>query len=424
MAVAVEAGADHHVRLVESAEQGVQVARIMLTVGIDLDDDVVVTPLREAEPRAHRTPDAQVAGQRQDRCAGPAGDTGGVIGRAVVDHKHVRVRSHLAHFFDDVADRRLFVPRRDDDEQSACTREWHVAQRMSPHRGVVVACPKSCSLTAVPRVFPRTRWATGLALIALLGLAVRLVYVLWFFRYPMVAGGDAFYYHAGANLLVEGHGFIQPTDYFQEHWTVQAAEHPPLYILYLAIPSIVGLKSVLAHQLATCLLGVATVVFMDTRAWRIVGPKTGLAAAFLAAVYPNFWANDGLVLSETLAQLTTVIVILLAYRFWERRDRASALWLGVGLGLVILSRAESVLLLVLVVVPLAVGMRSFPWRRRWVWWPPAGWQRFSSSARGWGTTSPDSSIRSRSAPGSTNLEVVQLRRRLVGSGRASGHCRV
>ena len=72
----------------------------------------------------------------------------------------------------------------------------------------------------MPRVFPCTRWATGLALIALLGLAVRLVYILGF-RYPMVAGGDAFYYHAGANLLVEGHGFIQPTDYFQEHWTVQ-----------------------------------------------------------------------------------------------------------------------------------------------------------------------------------------------------------
>ena len=254
----------------------------MLTVGVDLDDDVVVTPLRKAEPRAHRTPDAQVVGQRQDLCAGPAGDTGGVIGRAVVHHEDVRVRSHLAHFFDDVADRRLFVPRRDDDEQPARTREWHEAQRTIPSRGVCRCLPEvSCNLTAVPRVFPCTRWATGLALIALLGLAVRLVYILGF-RYPMVAGGHAFYYQAGANLLVEGHGFIQPTDYFQEHWTVQAAEHPPLYI----------------------------------------------AAAFLAAVYPNFWANDGLVLSETLAQLTTVIVILLAYRFWERRDRASALWLG------------------------------------------------------------------------------------------------
>ena len=200
-----------------------------------------------------------------------------------------------------------------------------------------------------------------LALITLLGLAIRLIYILGF-RYPMVAGGDAFYYHAGANLLAEGRGFIQPMDYFQQHWTVQAAEHPPLYILYLAIPSVLGLKSVLAHQLATCLLGVATVVLMGFAGRRIVGPRAGLAAAFLAAAYPNFWANDALVLSETLAQLTTVIVILIAYRFWDRRDRAAALWLGVALGLVILSRAESVLLLVLLVVPLAVGMRSL--RRR------------------------------------------------------------
>ena len=228
----------------------------------------------------------------------------------------------------------------------------------------------------------------------------------------MVAGGDSFYYHASANLLVEWHGFIQPTDYFQEHWTVQAAEHPPLYILHLAIPSIVGLKSVLAHQLATCparcghgrvdgIRGPA-----DRRAQN--GPRRRVPGCCLPELLgqrrPGAFGDDG---AADHRDRDPACVPLLG------TDRASALWLGVGLGLVILSRAESVLLLVLVlvlvVVPLAVGMRSFSWRRRaglvatcWVARPVGGVQPHPFRASG--------HHQHRARP---NLEVVQLRRRLV-----------
>ena len=47
----------------------------------------------------------------------------------------------------------------------------------------------------------------------------------------------------------------------------------------------------------------------------VAGNRAGLLAAAIAAMYPNLWINDGLVMSETLATLSVALAILLAYRF-------------------------------------------------------------------------------------------------------------
>ena len=54
------------------------------------------------------------------------------------------------------------------------------------------------------RVF--ARW---LAVVAVVGLAVRLAYV-FAFRDDFDPGGDAFFYHASAKLLADGEGFVSP----------------------------------------------------------------------------------------------------------------------------------------------------------------------------------------------------------------------
>jgi 4-amino-4-deoxy-L-arabinose transferase-like glycosyltransferase len=90
---------------------------------------------------------------------------------------------------------------------------------------------------------------------------------------------------------------------------------------------------------------------------RIASPRAGLVAAGIAAVYPNFWLNDGLVMSETLVILTTAVVVLAAYRFWQAPRRATAIALGATLGLAALTRAEDILLVPLVVIPLAFVVR-------------------------------------------------------------------
>jgi hypothetical protein len=74
-----------------------------------------------------------------------------------------------------------------------------------------------------------------LAAVAVIGLAVRVTYVLLEQR-DIDFGGDARFYHDGANLLADGKGFISPFDHHKGH-VVEAADHPPLYLVFLAIPS-------------------------------------------------------------------------------------------------------------------------------------------------------------------------------------------
>ena len=57
-------------------------------------------------------------------------------------------------------------------------------------------------------------------------------------RKDIAFGGDAYYYHAGANLLTDGKGFISPFAY-AEGRVIEAADHPPLYLMFLSwsVPS-------------------------------------------------------------------------------------------------------------------------------------------------------------------------------------------
>jgi hypothetical protein len=126
------------------------------------------------------------------------------------------------------------------------------------------------------RVFRRGLFAT-----ALVGLAVRVAYIL-IVRRDVLPGGDSFFYHFGARLLVEGHGFIEPTP-FINGIVEQSASHPPLYLLYLAIPTSVGLDGPLTHMLWSSLIGVGSILFVGLTGREVAGPRAGLVAAGLAA---------------------------------------------------------------------------------------------------------------------------------------------
>jgi 4-amino-4-deoxy-L-arabinose transferase-like glycosyltransferase len=207
------------------------------------------------------------------------------------------------------------------------------------------------------------RWWVWLGLIAVAGLALRIAYVL-ITKNPRAVGGDAFYYHHGANLLVDGSGFPDPIQLLQFHRTTPGAAHPPGYILALAIPSLFRLDTFLDHQIWSCIIGGGTVVLFGITGKEIAGPRVGLVAAGLAAVYPNVWFYDSVVMSETLILFTTTLTILVAYRFARRPTIGLAIGLGVSVGAAALTRAESILLVPLLVVPLAVWLREVDLRRR------------------------------------------------------------
>jgi 4-amino-4-deoxy-L-arabinose transferase-like glycosyltransferase len=207
------------------------------------------------------------------------------------------------------------------------------------------------------------RWWVLLGLIAVAGLALRIAYVL-ITKNPRAIGGDSFYYHHGANLLVDGRGFPDPIQLLQFHHTTPGAAHPPGYIVALAIPSLFRLDTFLDHQIWSCIIGAGTVVVVGVAGREIAGPRVGLVAAFLAAAYPNMWFYDSVVMSETLIFFTTALTILIAYRFARRPSVGFAVALGVSVGVAALTRAESILLVPLLIVPLALWLRDVDVRRR------------------------------------------------------------
>src|SRR3981189_737444 len=98
------------------------------------------------------------------------------------------------------------------------------------------------------------RWfGWALLAVAVGGLVLRVVYVL-VGRRGVAFGADARFSHEGANLRADGKGFISPFAYDSGR-VVESAEHPPLYLVFLAIPSALRLTSTLSHLLWSCALG-------------------------------------------------------------------------------------------------------------------------------------------------------------------------
>ena len=211
---------------------------------------------------------------------------------------------------------------------------------------------------------PVAHWWPWLGLFIVLGLAIRLDTV--YSQAGKVAGGDAYFYYNAAKLLVSGHGFINPYLYIPHgaHHVVQSADFPPLFIFALAIPSAVGLKSFLVARVWCCVLGAAAIGVCGYTGREIGGPRVGLIAAFLLAVYPNIWMTDELALSEALAPLLVATLLLFAYRFWKDPGVKRGIWLGVVLGLAMLGRDELTVLVLFLVVPLVLLARALSWKRR------------------------------------------------------------
>jgi 4-amino-4-deoxy-L-arabinose transferase-like glycosyltransferase len=205
----------------------------------------------------------------------------------------------------------------------------------------------------------------GLVVATAIGVAVRLAYIL-IVRRDAAIEGDPLFYHLGAHLLVDGHGFIEPTP-FLVGIVDESASHPPLYLLWLAIPTRLGLGGPVAHMLWSSLIGAASIVIIGLIAREVAGPRAGVIAAGLAAVYPNLWVYDGFILSETLAIFTGVVVVLLAYRYLREPTLRRAAYLGLAAGFAMLARAELVLLVPLLVIPLVWLTRNNDLRTRAKW---------------------------------------------------------
>jgi 4-amino-4-deoxy-L-arabinose transferase-like glycosyltransferase len=214
-------------------------------------------------------------------------------------------------------------------------------------------------------------FAKSLAVVAAIGLVVRVLNVLWwrpttdrlgFTGYRL--GGDAWYYHMQANAMAAGKFFIDPVAYHFFRLERPSAVHPPLYSLYLSFWSRLGVDSVTGHRLVSGLLGVGVIVTIGLLGRRIAGPKVGLIAAAITAVYPFMWINDGMLMSESLVVLASAFVLYAAYSFAGSPSTRTAVVLGVACGAAALGRSELTLLFPILVLPLAACVRRESWKHR------------------------------------------------------------
>jgi len=215
----------------------------------------------------------------------------------------------------------------------------------------------------------RRFWRTLLG-IAVVALALRVAYVA-FAKTNQPIHGDQLFYNAEANRLGRGDGFLEPFDPEAlsrgeiREGTDPAADHPPLTVIVLAPVSFVTRQALIPQRLTMAVLGTAAVIVIGLLGRQLAGDHAGWIAAGIAAVYPNLWVNDGLIMSETLATLLVALALLYAYRLMREPKLWTALLVGALCGLAALTRAELLLLVPLLAVPAALVARSIAVAQRW-----------------------------------------------------------
>lgn len=162
---------------------------------------------------------------------------------------------------------------------------------------------------------------------------------------------DAFWYHATAQALADGRGYVgvltgRPT-----------AAWPPGYPALLSIPyRLFGADPRWAFLL-NALAGTATCWLVGRLALALGSARAQLAATALAAIAPSQVLFSSLVMSETIftTMMTALLLVAVGFVRSDTRPGSSAAWLawGVAAGLASLVRAEAAVLLAVPVLALA-----------------------------------------------------------------------
>ena len=137
-------------------------------------------------------------------------------------------------------------------------------------------------------------------------------------------------------------------------------------VLALAWFGIGGATSTNQQRLALAACGVAVIGLMGSTARSIAGERCGVIVAFIAAVHPLLWINDGMLQVESLYALVIVWMIASALRWWATRSTWSMVELSAAVAVAAMLRAEAQLFAVALIVPLLLRAVDVEWRRRLV----------------------------------------------------------
>jgi hypothetical protein len=201
----------------------------------------------------------------------------------------------------------------------------------------------------------RTRFWPAIALILLAAAGLRVGYVLTVTRHDMHFY-DAAYYQLQAEAIADGKGFfVNPlVQLAKDRATAPAAaDHEPVTTLALVPAAFIDDRegSHLAMRFTMTLIGLGTVVVLGLLGRAVGGSTVGVVAAGIAALYPNLWMNDGILMSESITILLTAAILLCVYRTLDRGSWPWIAGLGALSGLLALTHSELALLAPFLVAP-------------------------------------------------------------------------
>ena len=142
------------------------------------------------------------------------------------------------------------------------------------------------------------------------------------------------------------------------------AGHPPLLVVMLAVATRLGARSFGKHRLVVALIGALIVPLLALLGAELGGWRTGVIAGAIAALYPNLWLYDGLLMPEALAGVLIALALLASVRLQRSGRTSYAVGLGVIIGLAALTRGELLLLLPFLALPVCLARRHDKMRAR------------------------------------------------------------
>jgi len=192
-----------------------------------------------------------------------------------------------------------------------------------PKQGSRAAAPWRTG-RAILRDMPVPRWWWSLGGAAVVGVAIRFVYVLTTRRGAPLFG-DAETYHLLGQVLSQGEGYVRPRELLAFGEVVPTAEFPPLWPALLAVFDALGVDSPTGQRLVGSLIAASAIVLIGLLGRAIGGPAVGGVAAWIAAVYPHFVVYGGALLAEGVMLALLGLVLLGVVRARSSPDEVRAM---------------------------------------------------------------------------------------------------
>jgi 4-amino-4-deoxy-L-arabinose transferase-like glycosyltransferase len=177
---------------------------------------------------------------------------------------------------------------------------------------------------------------------------VRLV-VLWSKRGQELLFNDSLYYAIQATNNGTGRWFREASGPVEAWGVGPGADHPPLTSIVLAAPSRLP-HHLMAMRATMTVVGVLSVLAVGLLARRVVGERAGVIAAWIAAIYPNMWLSDSLVMSESLGILLVCVCLWVALDHQRLFTIRSAALVGLAVGVAAHARSELLLFAVFALI--------------------------------------------------------------------------